>query len=80
MRQLEAEMREQLPLKPRVAAPKTLEGDPRQQQQGGERVEFLARSKRATWEARERAKRRRVKGKGGASYGRTAPSVGKAAR
>jgi hypothetical protein len=59
MRQLEAEMREQLPLKPRVAAPKTLEGDPRQQQQGGERVEFLARSKRATWEARERAKLRR---------------------
>ena len=52
-RQMELEMREQLTFKPKISQYKYTDGEPKVL---GERVEYLARSKKAIWEARERAK------------------------
>ena len=55
-RQMEAEMREQLTFKPQISQNPQREGEARY---SGERVEYLAQSKKAVWEARERAKLQR---------------------
>jgi hypothetical protein len=54
VQQIEAEMRENLTFKPKISQYK--EGELRH---GGDRVEYLAQSKKAVWEARERAKLQR---------------------
>ena len=54
VRQMEAEMREHLTFKPKISQYR--EGEPRH---GGDRVEYLAQSKKAVWEARERAQLQR---------------------
>lgn len=52
-RQMEQEMREQLTFKPKISQYKYTDGEPKVL---GERVEYLAKSKKAIWDARERAK------------------------
>ena len=55
-RELENEMREQLTFKPKVSEYQFSDGAPHH---GRSRVEYLAQSKKAAWEARERAKLQR---------------------
>ena len=60
--QAEAEQREQLTFKPKISQYKPTDGqrgDAKLHATGDERVDFLAQSKRAMWEARERAKLQR---------------------